>query len=61
MDTVGGTVKRAIHFAVFIDEVFKLELDDLDSSSFVKLRLLWNQYLISVQVYWLKSKILLSA
>lgn len=61
MDAVGGIVKWAINFAVFTDEVSKLGLDDLESSSFMKLRLLWNQQLISVQVYWLRSKILLNA
>lgn len=60
MDTVGGIVKW-ISFPVFTDEVSKLQLDDLESSSFMKPGLLWNQQLISVQVYWLKSKILLNA
>lgn len=36
MDTVGGIVKWAINSAVFADEVSKLGLDDLESSSFMR-------------------------
>lgn len=47
---MGGIVKWAINLAVFIEEVFKLELDDPEPSSFIKLRLLWSKQPVSLQV-----------